>query len=253
MANIQAKPVLRPVAAALGTLLAICGSSAAAQTPAARNAHNQPPTVKDVALTPLSDLNITKDPIPDILKKARSDPYADKGLDSCAAIHRAVGNLTAVLGQDFDTAPANKYKTGPTDVAQTVVGYFIPFGGLIRKISGADAHAFKFREAITAGLMRRAYLKGMGQKMGCKYPARPAPPALVAKLRAERVAAKHSGKQNQKNQQPEPTPAQEPTPKAEAKDQQQPSGQAAAPGQSTGKSDEGKTRYVSHPVVQKLK
>lgn len=143
------------------------------------------PDVRDVAMTPLSDLNLEKDPIPQVLLDARQAPYASDGIDSCSAIRSEVGNLDAVLGDDYDTAsPEERDITSPTRVAQRVVGMFIPFRGLIREVSGANSHEFQFREAIAAGLMRRAYLKGKGQEMGCPYPASPASPELVARLRA---------------------------------------------------------------------
>ena len=100
----------------------------------------------------------------------------------CHGIRREVADLDAVLGDDFDTAPPPERELTPTGVAQKVVGFFIPFRGIIREISGANSHEYQFREAIAAGLMRRAYLKGLGQQMGCPYPARPAPPGMMARL-----------------------------------------------------------------------
>ncbi|TIX50234.1 hypothetical protein [Alteraurantiacibacter aquimixticola] len=147
------------------------------------------PSVMDVAMTPLSDLNLAKDPIPQVLLTARAAPYAGEGLNSCTAIRSEIGNLDAVLGDDFDTASPDEREFTPTGVAQRVVGMFIPFRGIIREISGANSHEYQFREAIAAGLMRRAYLKGKGQEMGCPYPASPAPPELVARLNAMREGA----------------------------------------------------------------
>lgn len=85
--------------------------------------------------------------------------------------------LNAVLGEDYDTAQATERELTPEAVAQKVVAYFIPFRGVIREVSGANRHEWEFRQAISAGLMRRAYLKGRGEQMGCPYPARPRPPA----------------------------------------------------------------------------
>ncbi len=89
-----------------------------------------------------------------------------------------------MLGDDFDTSPPEERDLSVTNLAQRVVGSFIPFRGIIREISGASAREFEFREAIAAGLMRRAYLKGVGQGLGCPYPASPATPELVARLNA---------------------------------------------------------------------
>ncbi|WP_343806691.1 hypothetical protein [Alteraurantiacibacter aestuarii] len=142
------------------------------------------PSVRDVAMTPLSDLNLSKDPIPAVLVQARSAPYSSSGITACGDIRREVADLDAVLGDDFDTSPPDRRGWTPTGIAQTVVGMVIPFRGIIRELSGANAHEYEFREAIAAGLMRRAYLKGKGQEMGCPYPASPASAELVARLDA---------------------------------------------------------------------
>lgn len=136
----------------------------------------------DVAMTPLSDLNLSRDPIPPILLWARDNPYANEGLDGCASIRTGIGDLDAVLGDDFDTAPPDARGLDAGRVAQRVVGSFIPFRGIIREISGANSHEYNFRAAIGAGMMRRAYLKGLGEARGCAYPARPAPQELLARL-----------------------------------------------------------------------
>lgn len=145
--------------------------------------------MRDVAMTPLSDLNLSQDAIPQALLDAREQPYSRRGIADCADILREVGDLDAILGDDFDTDPPGDRSFSATNLAQRVVGSFIPFRGIIREISGANAAEFRFREAIAAGLMRRAYLKGIGQEMACPYPASPAPPELVARLNAQREAA----------------------------------------------------------------
>jgi hypothetical protein len=165
--------------------LALYALPAAAQ----RQPVTEPETsVRDVAMTPLSDLNLAQDEVPAVLELARAQPYSRQGIATCADILREVGNLDAVLGDDFDTDPPADRGMSVTSLAQRVVGSFIPFRGIIREISGANAAEFRAREAIAAGLMRRAYLKGIGQEMDCPYPASPASPELVARLNAQRAA-----------------------------------------------------------------
>jgi hypothetical protein len=138
-------------------------------------------SVGDVMLTPLNDLNLSKDPIPPVLIRAHAAPYDDVGLTDCTQVLQEIGNLDAVLGEDFDTAQRERDGASPEKMAQDFLGGFIPFRGVIRHLSGADQHAWEFKEAITAGLARRAYLKGLGQGMGCAYPARPAPAGLLVR------------------------------------------------------------------------
>ncbi|WP_347303865.1 hypothetical protein V5740_04395 [Croceibacterium sp. TMG7-5b_MA50] len=136
---------------------------------------------RDVALLPLADLNLARDEIPAVLVRAKARPYANDGLSYCGAVRSEIGDLDAVLGEDFDmpgVKPAGGIEVGR--MARSVVSMLIPYRGVIREVSGAAAHEKLFKEAIVAGMMRRAYLKGLGEAMGCPYPTRPAPPEVVA-------------------------------------------------------------------------
>ena len=141
----------------------------------------------DVVTAPLSDLNIKKDEVPEILVSARDKPYDVSGLKRCPAIAAAIGNLDAVLGDDIDIVRADG-KSGRSvgGVAKSLVSSLIPFGGVIREISGANAQQRKWNEAIYAGSVRRAFLKGVGEQRGCKYPARSATAQDSAALWAAR-------------------------------------------------------------------
>lgn len=131
------------------------------------------PNAKDVAETPLTDLNVKKGEIPPILLRAQAKPYSLAGLKSCPAIIREVGQLNSVLGDDVDIAGKTKGNLSAGHVAQSVVGSLIPFQGVIREVSGASAEQRKLEAAIRAGMARRGFLKGVGLSRGCHYPARP--------------------------------------------------------------------------------
>ncbi|AKH41338.1 hypothetical protein FHS61_003198 [Altererythrobacter atlanticus] len=145
-------------------------------------------TATDVAMTPLEDLNLRKDPIPPVLLRARDNPYANPGIETCSHVRQEIGDLDAVLGEDFDTASPDQRKLSAEKVAKQVVGSFIPFRGVIREVTGANKHAYEFSKAIVAGLMRRAYLKGLGQSLGCPYPARPATEEIIRLVAAQKEA-----------------------------------------------------------------
>jgi len=179
------KSDLKGLAATIALPLLAFASPAAAQ----EDVTDRTPDVADVALTPLSDLNITKDPIPPILLWARENPYENDGMESCDNIRSGIGDLDAVLGDDVDTEPEDERRLTVTGVAQRAVGMFIPFRGIIREISGANAHEYEFRQAIAAGLMRRAYLKGLGEARDCSYPARPMPAEMLAAISSREATA----------------------------------------------------------------
>ena len=148
-------------------------------------------TMGDAATSPLNDFNLSRDKVPDILLEARKNPYARSKHMRCPEIASKVGELDAVLGEDIDVAERKGRKTGPGDIAKWAVGSFIPFRGLVREISGARRHEAEFRDAIVAGMMRRAYLKGLGEQKNCRYPARPATPEVLKAIAArDELAAK---------------------------------------------------------------
>lgn len=154
------------------------GQPAAASTPTPRHGErpitDQTVTAGDVATTPLSDLNIKKQGIPQVLLDAEVRPYSLAGMSSCPRIAGAVRQLDTILGEDIDVQAARGLKPSPGRVAQSVLGSFIPFRGVIRELSGANAQEKKVQAAVYAGSARRAFLKGVGQSRGCRYPARPA-------------------------------------------------------------------------------
>ncbi|MDE1914956.1 MAG: hypothetical protein KGJ57_05285 [Sphingomonadales bacterium] len=153
-------------AAAPAILLAQSGQSSKPVT-------DNNPDARAVAETPLTDLNVKKGEIPPILLRAQQEPYTLAGLKSCKAIVREVGRLNSVLGDDVDIAGKPKPNTSPGHVAQSVVGSFIPFRGVIREVSGASAEQRRMNAAIQAGMARRGFLKGVGLMRHCPYPARP--------------------------------------------------------------------------------
>jgi len=144
---------------------------------------------KDVALTPLSDLNIRKGEIPPLLITAQEQPYSLVGMTRCPQLAAAIGELDAVLGEDIDVAQAKGQRISPGRVAQSALGSFIPFRGVIREVSGANNQERKIQAAIYAGTARRAFLKGVGQQRGCRYPARSATWQVIAQAEAEAQAA----------------------------------------------------------------
>ena len=156
------------------------------------------PSMGDAMATPASDLNLKKDTIPPLLLTAQERPYTLVGLRRCPEIAAAVGELDAVLGPDVDLPADAKGRVTAGRVAQAAVGSFIPFRGLIREISGANEQERKIQAAVQAGVARRAYLKGVGEARGCRYPARSAGAADIAALVAPPAQAQAEAKPERK-------------------------------------------------------
>jgi hypothetical protein len=135
------------------------------------------PDVKEVAKTPLRDLNIDGRDIPEVLQTAALDPYATDGMGQCDTLVTQIAALDAVLGADYDIAEDDgSDRISEGRIGQSVVGSIIPFRGILREVTGAADNDRTLRAAYTAGMVRRAFLKGWGLGRGCAYPARPKPP-----------------------------------------------------------------------------
>ncbi len=132
------------------------------------------PDAREVAKTPLRDLNIDARDIPEVLLAAARDPYATAGLAKCAKVVSAIAELDMVLGADYDIAEDDGGDwISEGRIGQSLVGSVIPFRGILREVTGAAEADRNLREAYTAGMVRRAFLKGWGLGRGCAYPARP--------------------------------------------------------------------------------
>lgn len=144
--------------------------------------------VTSAATTPLSDLNLMRDEIPEVLQNALKQPYLPPSDATCSVVVTEVHQLDAVLGADLD-APASDDNPSLLDRGEdmaenTAIGAIqrtaeglVPFRSWVRKLSGAERHSRKLAAAITAGSIRRAFLKGFAVSHGCVLTP---PPQLAA-------------------------------------------------------------------------
>lgn len=133
------------------------------------------------ATAPLNDLGITKQEIPAVLEKAKENPYRAPDSRSCVAIAREIRELDEALGPDYDAPPSSKdeesFMGKASDVAedqavgavQRTAEGLIPFRSWVRKLSGAERHSKHVAACITAGSVRRAYLKGLAASQRCAF------------------------------------------------------------------------------------
>lgn len=135
-------------------------------------------------ISPLSDLNIVKTDIPQVIQESLKDPYQLPDDTSCDALTEQIKELDLALGADFDALVLPGTKTviqkGYELIGNEAIGSVertinstIPFRGWIRKLTGAERHSNQINAAIAAGTVRRAFLKGIGQEHDCASPAAP--------------------------------------------------------------------------------
>ena len=185
--------------AAIATAVAGC----ATQGPEQVSQPGRPPVtaterVGGALAQPLRDVNLVRTKIPDVLLDAVDAPYARPRPLTCREITAEIDPLNEALGPDLDVPPS---ATNPSllqrgsgvagDAAINAIRgaaeSVIPMRGWVRRLSGAEQHDRLVATAITAGAVRRAYLKGLGLEARCKFPSIPLPAAQNAVPGAQRL------------------------------------------------------------------
>jgi hypothetical protein len=180
-----------PALCLLSLALAACASQAPPpSSPAADNAaaasSKGAAQVASAVTAPLNDFNLVRAEIPAALRQALKAPYAAPQPLDCATLSTEVRALDATLGPDLDTpasqAHASLIERGTDAAGNAAVGALrnaaeglVPFRSWVRKLSGAERYSKEVAAALAAGTVHRAFLKGLGQSLGCAAPAAPAP------------------------------------------------------------------------------
>jgi hypothetical protein len=142
--------------------------------------------IEGAAEAPLRDLNVLRTKIPPVLLEALVDPYARPPRSAritkaqqCAALVSLIQPLDDALGADLDNPDKEdksliyRGKDAALGMMAGAASDMIPFRSWVRKLSGAERHDKLVQNAISAGAVRRAYLKGLGEAHGCNPPATP--------------------------------------------------------------------------------
>lgn len=132
----------------------------------------------DAATTPLKDLNVVREAIPEVLQTARKAPYRLAPDTSCASSATEIAALDEALGPDLDAprgAEAGLLERGGDAAGDAAIGAvrrtaedIVPFRGWVRKLTGAERHSREVTAAVIAGGARRAFLKGWRSAQGCQ-------------------------------------------------------------------------------------
>ena len=150
----------------------------------AKGAAHEGVQIQKAVEAPLADLNLVKEKIPPVLLAALKAPYALPSQRACPDLANEVRALDGALGADLDTPPTpsnpglvergtNAIGDAANDALRGAAESVIPFRGWVRKLDGAERHSKEVAAAIAAGSVRRAFLKGVGQTLGCEAPAAP--------------------------------------------------------------------------------
>ena len=130
--------------------------------------------VGDALQTPMRDLNLLREDIPEVLHQARKQPYALPDPFECPVIVAEVRALDEVLGEDLDTRNAmSRHDNLAMGVLLGSIRGLMPYRSFVRKLTGAEKRDRVAVASFAAGTIRRGYLKGLGESQGCETPATP--------------------------------------------------------------------------------
>ena len=172
-------PLSLPLSLVLGLTLFACTTKPS--SPPAED-----PALESAVTAPAVDLNLLRKKIPQVLEAARKAPYAIPEDGQCGKIADEIIGLNNALGADLDAVkPARKTivdngadeaAKAATDAIEDRATGWIPDRSWFRRLSGAERDSKPIASAVRAGLVRRAYLKGIGKQQHCAFPASPVVP-----------------------------------------------------------------------------
>lgn len=109
-------------------------------------------------------LGLTGADIPSLLKTVQADPYREPAEPACQSIPQEILALDKLVGPDVDGEQA---KTSRVHMAMNYARGMIPYRGYVRFLTRADAKDKALQRAVTAGVARRAFLRGLEAHMQC--------------------------------------------------------------------------------------
>lgn len=123
--------------------------------------------VSDAIGEPFRDTGWTRENPPEVLIRAAEAPYGLSSEADCSAILTEIAALDLVLGPDLDDADehGDESDIDASGLLSGAIGGIIglPYRSLVRRLSGAAGRERVLREAIFAGMVRRAFLKGVSR------------------------------------------------------------------------------------------
>ncbi len=135
-------------------------------------------------------LGLTGADIPQLLKDIKAEPYKAAATPACDTIPAEIQAIDDLIGHDVDYVPPKT--DASTDIEQkavkggaSVVRGLVPYGGVVRFVTGANKKDDALREAIVAGYARRGYLRGVQAALKCPAPTPAAEPKSEPKPLAQ--------------------------------------------------------------------
>jgi hypothetical protein len=132
--------------------------------------------LQSIVTQPFNDFNLVRTEIPERLQRVVGATYSIPSPLDCNELATELAEFDQMLGPDIEMKP--KVSSEPIigmeaaertarNAARGAASSWIPFRGFVRELSGAERHARALKEAVLAGMLRRAFLKGLRLKLDC--------------------------------------------------------------------------------------
>jgi hypothetical protein len=168
--------VRRPAVGSLAITIAACLLLTACATTAGTSKSGQPAASPSTGATSEDPLGLTGPEVSPALQAIATAPYAVPADVGCDWLSREVESLDRLLGADVD---APRVVGGADDmVGRAAVGAIrglIPYRGVLRWMTRANAKEQDKAHAVLAAAARRGYLKGLQHALNCTPPVTPLP------------------------------------------------------------------------------
>lgn len=132
---------------------------------------------------PLRDLNLLQENLPPSLEALVGNPYNAPSPHDCPTVNAELAQIDRLLGPDVDIRPdshtrrSERENAAVSSLLTQLSTSWIPGRDIVRAVTGAQARERRLREAVLAGALRRAYLRGVAAELGCApQPAGPVAP-----------------------------------------------------------------------------
>ncbi|THD57823.1 hypothetical protein [Phenylobacterium sp.] len=120
-----------------------------------------------------SGLGLTGADVPPLLQTVEAHPYAPPTAMTCPALTSELVQLDDLLGPDIDNdteaepqSRTDKIRSSGADLVRGMV----PYGGVVRTLTGASKKDKLLAKAVTAGYARRGFLRGLALTRKCAPP-----------------------------------------------------------------------------------
>lgn len=138
-----------------------------------------------------SGLGLVGADVPPLLAQVKADPYKPPLAPACDTIPAEILQLSNLIGPDLDSGVAPEEES-LTQRGVNMARGFVPYGGVVRFVTGANKKDKDLRDAIMAGYARRGFLRGMevNLKCGAAAQAQVADPPAATPAPAKKSRAK---------------------------------------------------------------